>query len=95
MLTGLSSNNDEPKMPLDKSQNENSSENSKDGQGLKKLGLFAVIIGDLVGFTGAGVALGYFAMTKWEAPWWVLLLSTSAGLCLAFYQLYKISQKEL
>ncbi len=91
MLTGLSSNNDEPKMPLDK----NRAENSKDGQGLKKLGLFAVIIGDLVGCTGAGVGLGYLAMTKWNAPWWVLLLSTSAGLSVAFYQLYKVSQKEL
>lgn len=105
MLTGLSSNHDEHKMPLDKSQTEksqtdksqteNSSENSKGSQGLKKLGLFAVIIGDLVGCTGAGVALGYFAWTKLQAPWWVLLLSTSAGLILAFYQLYKISQKEL
>lgn len=84
-----------PKKLLDKSQTESSSDNSKGGEGLKKLGLFAVIIGDLVGCTGAGIALGYFAWIKLQAPWWVLLLSTSAGLCLAFYQLYKISQKEL
>ena len=87
MLTGLSSNNDDPK--------ENPKTPSDDTQGLKNLGLFAVIIGELVGCTGAGIALGYFAWTKLGAPWWVLLLSTTAGLSLAFYQLYKISEKEL
>jgi hypothetical protein len=66
----------------------------KEDQGLRRLGLFAIIIGDLVGCTGGGIALGYLAMTKWHAPWWVLLLSTSAGLSVAFYQLYKVSQKE-
>jgi hypothetical protein len=95
MLTGLSSNDDELKMPLDKAPADQPGEDSKEGQGLKKLGLFAVIVGDLLGCTGAGIALGYFAWTKLHAPWWVLLVSTSAGLCLAFYQLYKISQKEL
>ena len=62
---------------------------------LKKLGLFAVIISDLVGYTGAGIAFGYFAWTKWGAPWWVLLLSSLLGLGTAFYKLYQLSQREL
>ena len=62
---------------------------------LRKFGLFAVIIGDLVGFTGAGVALGFWAWSKWGAPWWVMLLSSLFGMSCAFYKIYRMSQKEL
>jgi hypothetical protein len=68
---------------------------SNDGRGLKKLGLFTVIIGDLMGYTGAGIGIGYFAWTKWGAPWWVLPLTSIAGLSLAFYRVYQIAQREL
>jgi len=99
MVTGLSSNNEDPRKESKIGSKEDSKENSKglsdDTQGLKKLGLFAIVMGELVGCTGAGIALGYFAWAKLGAPWWVLLLSTTAGLSLAFYQLYKISEKEL
>jgi hypothetical protein len=63
--------------------------------GLKKFGLFAVIVGDLMGYTGAGIGLGYLAWNKLGAPWWVLLITTLAGLSLAFYRVYQISQREL
>lgn len=66
---------------------------SDEGRNLKKLGLVAVIIGDLVGFVGVGIGVGYYAWSHWGAPWWVLILSSSAGLILAFYQLYQVSQK--
>lgn len=69
-------------------------ENQPDDR-LRKLGLFAVIVGDLLGYTGAGVGLGYFAWSRWGAPWWVLLLTTSLGLILAFYQLYRVVRKDL
>ncbi|MBI2711730.1 MAG: hypothetical protein HYX41_02540 [Bdellovibrio sp.] len=59
---------------------------------LRKLGLFMVIVGDLVGYTGVGTALGYLAWTKAGAPWVVLLLGATAGLGLAFYKIYKIGR---
>ena len=62
---------------------------------LKKLGLFAVIVSDLIGYTGAGVGLGYLAWSKWNAPFWVMIVTSMAGLSLAFYRIYQISQKEL
>lgn len=62
---------------------------------LRKFGLFGIILGDLVGFTGAGIALGYFAWSKWGAPWWVLLLTSLSGLSFSFYRLYQISKREL
>jgi hypothetical protein len=61
---------------------------------VKGLGLFSVIVGDLLGFTGAGVGIGYWAWKKWGAPWWVLLLTTTAGLGLAMWQMYRVSQRE-
>lgn len=62
---------------------------------LQGIGLLAVIISDLIGYTGAGVGLGYLAFSKWGAPWWVLLVSSVAGLLLAFFALYKVSQRSL
>lgn len=60
---------------------------------VRTLGIFSVIVTDLVGYTGAGVAVGYFAWKKWGAPWWVVLLSSLAGLALAMYRVYQVSQK--
>ena len=68
---------------------------SEQGQNLRKFGLLGVIVGDLIGYTAAGIGLGALAWLKWGAPWWVLLLSSTLGLGLAFYRVYQISQKEL
>lgn len=62
---------------------------------VKNLGLFSVIVADLLGYTGAGIGLGYLAMSKLGWPWWVLLITTSAGLTLAMYRLYQMSKKNL
>lgn len=98
MLTGLGSMDNELERPeLQKSQDSQDESKQQDNQArnLRKLGLFAIVIGDLLAYTGAGVAVGYLAWVKWNAPWWILLITTPAGLCLAFYQLYRVSQKEL
>jgi F0F1-type ATP synthase assembly protein I len=60
----------------------------------KSLGLFALIIGDLIGYTGAGIGLGYLAWAKAGAPWWVLLLFSIAGLAMAMVRLYRLGQKD-
>lgn len=61
---------------------------------VKGLGLLTVIVGDLIGFTGLGVGIGYWAWKKWSAPWWVLLLTTLSGLTLAMWRMYRMSQKD-
>ena len=71
------------------------SEKNNDGQILRKLGIFAVIVTDLVAYSGIGIALGYFATKKWGAPWWVILVTSGAGMALAFYKIYQLSKKEL
>jgi len=65
------------------------------GSKLKKIGLLSFIVGDLLGYTGAGVGLGYLAWKKLNFPWWVLLITSLLGLVLAFIKIYQISKKEL
>lgn len=61
---------------------------------IRGLGLLSVIVADLLGFTGAGVGLGYLAWKKVDFPWWTLLITSFAGLALAMYRLYSLSQRE-
>lgn len=60
---------------------------------IRNLGLFTVIVSDLIGYTGAGIAIGYIAWDRFHAPWWVLLLTSTAGLVLAMYRMYQFVQK--
>ena len=60
---------------------------------VRSLGLFTAIIVELLGCTGAGVGLGYLAWKKAGAPWWVLVLTSVAGLALAMYRMYLMSTK--
>ena len=73
--------------------NQNEKKFEKDNH-FRALGLFSVIVADLVGYTGAGVGLGYLVYKKWNAPWWVLLIFSVAGLIVAMYQLYLVSKRE-
>lgn len=60
---------------------------------LRGLALLTTVVADLLGYTGAGLAIGYLAWSKWGAPWWVLVISSVSGLGLAFYRLYLLAQK--
>ena len=62
---------------------------------MRSLGYFSIIVADIAGYSGAGIAIGYFAWKKWNAPWWVLLLTSTAGLTFSFYRLYKMTQRDM
>jgi hypothetical protein len=62
---------------------------------LRSLGYFAVIVWEIVGFTGAGVGIGYYAFSHWGAPWWVLLMTSMGGLVVAMYRLYKMTERDM
>jgi hypothetical protein len=53
-----------------------------------------VIVGDLLGYTGVGIGLGWWLWKKMGFPWWVLLLTTMAGLILAMRKLYLMSKSK-
>jgi F0F1-type ATP synthase assembly protein I len=61
----------------------------------KGLALVSIIAAELLGYTGAGIGIGYWLWKKAGFPWWTILIFSSAGLVLAFYQLYQISKKDL
>lgn len=56
------------------------------------LGLFGVIVADVVAYTGAGVFVGWVALEKLGWPWWVMLVTSITGLTLAMVKVYRISQ---
>jgi F0F1-type ATP synthase assembly protein I len=59
---------------------------------IRSLALFSFIIGDLLVCTGVGVGLGYWAWKHWNAPIWVIMITSMLGLGVAFYRLYLASQ---
>lgn len=65
-----------------------------DAAWLRSLGYFSIIIGDIAACTGIGIGIGYLAMHRWGAPWWVLMISSMAGLVLAFYRLYRMTMRD-
>ena len=61
---------------------------------VRKVGLLGVIVVDLLGYSGAGIGIGYLLWKKLGMPWWVLLLTSMAGLSLAMYRLYRMAEKD-
>jgi len=58
----------------------------------RDLGLFSVIIGEIIGYAGVGAGLGYLAVKKWGFPGWTIALTTMAGLTLAMVQIYRLTR---
>ena len=58
---------------------------------LRDFALFGLIVSDLLGYTGAGIAIGWWLWKKQGFPWWVLLLTSGAGLTGAMMRVYKRS----
>lgn len=61
---------------------------------LRTFGLFGLIVSDLLLCTGVGIGAGYYAQKQFGAPAWVILITGSAGLALAFYRIYRYAKKE-
>lgn len=60
---------------------------------VKTLGLFGVIVSELVAFTGAGLFLGYWAWDQHGFPWWILVVSSLCGLVFAFIRIKKVVER--
>ena len=59
----------------------------------KNLGLFSIIIGEIIGYTGAGVGIGYAAHHFAGGPVWLMAPGGVIGLALAFWQINRISRR--
>jgi hypothetical protein len=62
---------------------------------LRSLGYFSIIVGDLVGFSGAGVGLGYWLWKEHQMPWWIVLICSIAGLSISMYRLFRLTQRDV
>ncbi len=61
---------------------------------LRAIGLLTIIVSELVGWPIIGIGLGYLAYKKWDFIW-AIPLTALFGFILAFYRVFKTSQKEL
>ena len=61
---------------------------------LRDLGLLSVIIADLLGYTGAGLAIGWYAWKNWGAPMWLMAVLSLIGLILAMVKIFKITKMD-
>ena len=59
----------------------------------RDLALFSIILGDLIGFTGGGIAIGYWAWKNWAFPWWFLVVMALLGLVTAMFRLNQRGRK--
>lgn len=62
---------------------------------LRSLGLFSIIVSELLGFTGAGIGLGYLAWKKLGAPVWTVMILGMVGLGISMFRLNRMSQREM
>lgn len=57
------------------------------------LGLFAVVIGEVAGFTLAGFGAGYAASKKFGLPGWIALGTAALGLVVALIRIKKLADQ--
>ena len=70
-------------------------ENNSQAKWIKSLGYFSVTVSEIAALTGAGVGLGYLAVKKWNAPEWVILITSMAGLMLAMFRLHRMTRRDM
>ncbi len=63
-------------------------------EGIRALGLFGLIIADFVGFTSAGMGLGYWLNQKFQISLWISILLGFLGLALAIYRLTRYVKRD-
>jgi F0F1-type ATP synthase assembly protein I len=59
---------------------------------LRSLALLSAVLVDTVGFTLAGLGLGYLAWRYWDWPWWFMVLSGILAFVMGIYRLYQFSE---
>jgi F0F1-type ATP synthase assembly protein I len=58
----------------------------------RQFSLFALVMGQFLGASGAGVGLGWYLWKMRGFPWWTILVTSLLGLYAASYQVYRYSR---
>ena len=66
----------------------------KDQTIAQQFGVFGLIVTQFLGYSGAGMGLGYVLWKRIGLPWWTMALFGFAGLALAVYRIV-LYQKRL
>lgn len=59
---------------------------------IRQFGMFGIVLGQFLGASGAGVALGWVLWKKAGFPWWILLVTSLLGLSAASYQVIRLQR---
>ena len=54
---------------------------------MRQLGLFSIIVGEVIAGTELGLGLTYWAVSRWGWPGWTMPVGAMAGLVGAFLQI--------
>lgn len=60
---------------------------------VKQFAMFGITLGQFVGASAVGVALGWVLWKKAGFPWWTLLVGALLGLAAASYQVIRIQRR--
>ena len=74
-------------------KNAGSNDGGEDRSWVKSLALLSTVVTDIVGCTAAGAGLGWFLNTRLGWPSFLIVLFAMAGLGVAFYHIYLVSQR--
>lgn len=69
-------------------------ENGGQPEWVRQFGLFGIIVGDLVGLTVGGAALGYWASLRWKVSNGLAALGGLMGFLVAGWHIIQLIQKE-
>ena len=70
------------------------SEHRERPEWVRDLGLFMVVVSEVMTSTGLGLALGYYLWKKSGFPAWTGVVSSLAGLALAMFRVYRFTQRK-
>lgn len=67
----------------------------KNGQWVQAFGLISVVVADLVGYTLAGIGLGYLLFKYAGVPKWFVGITSLLGFGGAIYQLNRFARRQM
>ncbi len=57
------------------------------------MAVYALVLGQFLGGTGAGIAIGWYLWKKMGFPWWTILFTTAVGIFIASVQVIRYQRR--
>jgi hypothetical protein len=57
------------------------------------MAVYALVLGQFLGGTGAGIGIGWYLWKKMDFPWWTLLFTAAVGIFVASIQVIRYQRR--